>query len=136
MKMQEQISFNFIRDHFPEEKDHDYRKDMREMVDRYCEMSDEDKRAFIAEHDKAAEHIEKLNEYCSLDEDARTDFIKDHMKDKMTDKKPHMNYDKLCDMAASDRALEITDVAKLDRLSEWCEMTPEESIKFCYISNF
>jgi len=126
---------NFIRDHFPEEKDHDdYRTDIREMADRYCEMSDEDKRAFIEEHDKAAEHIEKLNEYCSLDEDARKDFIKDHMKDKMTDKmtdkKPHMNYDKLCDMAASDRALEITDVAKLDRLSEWCEMTPEEREDF------
>ncbi len=105
-------------------------KDIRGMIDRYCEMSDKDKRAFVAEHDKAADHVEKMNEYCELDDDAREDYIKDHMKDKMrdnmTDKKPHMNYDRLCDMAASDRALEITDVAKLDRISEWCEMTPEE----------
>ena len=115
-----------------EDKMHD--KDIRGMIDRYCEMSDEDKLAFVAEHDKAADHVEKMNEYCSLDDDAREDYIKDHMKDKMrdnmSDKKPHMNYDRLCDMAASDRAAEITDVAKLDRISEWCEMTPEEREDF------
>ena len=121
---------DFIADHRDEFKAHMkdkmHDKDIRGMIDRYCEMSDEDKLAFVAEHDKAADHVEKMNKYCSLDEDARTDFIKDHMKDKMTDKKHHMNYDRLCDMAASDRALEITDVAKLDRISKWCEMTPEE----------
>jgi hypothetical protein len=37
-----------------------------------------------------------------------------------------MDYDKLCAMTESDRALEITDVAKLDRISDWCEMTPAE----------
>ena len=104
-------------------------KDMREMVDRYCDMSDEDKRAFVAEHDKATDHIEKMNKYCSLDGDAREDYVKDLMKHKddykMTDK-PHMDYDRLCSMASSDRAAEITDSAKLDRISEWCEMTPEE----------
>ena len=111
----------------------DYKKDMREHLDRYCEMSDEEKRAFVAEHDKAEDHVEKMNRYCALtDEDTRRDFILEHkaeymkyMKDKMSDKK-HMDYDRLCAMAASDRALEITDVAKLDRISDWCEMTPEE----------
>ena len=125
---------DFIAEHRDEfkahMKDRMHDKDIRGMIDRYCEMSDEDKLAFVAEHDKAADHVEKMNKYCSLDDDAREDYIKDHMKDKMrdnmTDKKPHMNYDRLCDMAASDRALEITDVAKLDRISEWCEMTPEE----------
>jgi len=112
----------------------DYKKDMREHLDRYCEMSDEEKRAFVAEHDKAEDHVEKMNRYCALtDEDTRRDFILEHkaeyMKDKMHDKmsdKKHMDYDRLCAMAASDRALEITDVAKLDRISDWCEMTPEE----------
>ncbi len=111
-------------------KDKMYDKDIRGMADRYCEMSDYDKRAFVAEHDKATDHVEKMNKYCSLDDDARKDFIKDHMKDKMMDKKPHMDYDRLCDMAASDRALEITDSAKLDKISEWCEMTPEEREDF------
>jgi hypothetical protein len=73
-----------------------------------------------------------MDRYCTLDEDGRTDFIAEHldeykayMKDKMKDKK-HMDYDRLCSMAASDRASEITDVAKLDRITEWCNMTPEE----------
>ena len=121
---------DFITEHRDEFKAHMkdkmHDKDIRGMIDRYCEMSDEDKRAFVAEHDKAADHVEKMNEYCSLDDDAREDYIKDHMKDKMTDKKPHMDYDRLCSMEESDRALEITDVAKLDRISEWCEMTLDE----------
>ncbi|MEE8384224.1 MAG: ABC transporter substrate-binding protein [Nitrosopumilus sp.] len=129
---------DFITEHIDEfkahMKDRMHDKDIRGMIDRYCEMSDEDKLAFVAEHDKAADHVEKMNEYCELDDDAREDYIKDHMKDKMrdnmTDKKPHMNYDRLCSMAESDRALEITDVEKLDRISEWCKMTPEEREDF------
>jgi hypothetical protein len=73
-----------------------------------------------------------MNRYCTLDENGKTDFIavhldeyKAYMKDKMTDKK-HMDYDRLCSMTASDRASEITDVAKLDKITEWCGMTPEE----------
>ena len=114
----------------------DYKKDMREHLDRYCEMSDEEKRAFVAENDKAEDHVEKMNRFCTLDESDRMSFIEEHrdeymkhMKDKMhgtmTDKK-HMDYDRLCAMAASDRASEITDVAKLDRISKWCEMSTEE----------
>ncbi len=67
-----------------------------------------------------------------LDEDGKTDFIAEHldeykayMKDKMKDKK-HMDYDRLCAMSETDRASEITDVAKLDKITEWCNMTPEE----------
>ena len=122
----------------------DYKKDMREHLDRYCEMTDEDKRAFVAEHDKADDHVEKMNRYCTLDEDNRMNFIEEHkdeymkhmkdkkhdgmsdkMHDKMTDKK-HMDYDRLCAMTESERAEEITDVAKLERLDNWCEMSTEE----------
>ena len=110
----------------------DYKKDMREHLEKYCEMSDEDKRAFVAEHDKAEDYVEKMNRYCSLDEDDRMNFIEEHrdeykahMKDKMTDKK-HMDYNRLCTMTSSDRAAEIDDSEKLNRISEWCEMTPEE----------
>ena len=114
----------------------DYKKDMREHLDRYCEMSDEDKKAFVAENDKAEDHVEKMNRYCTLDESDRLSFIEEHkdeylkhMKDKMYDKmidKKHMDYDRLCAMTESDRAAEIDDSEKLDRISDWCEMTPEE----------
>jgi len=120
----------------------DYKKDMREHLAKYCEMSDEERKAYVAEHDKAADHVEKMDRYCSLDETDRMDFIEEHrdeyaahmkekMHDKMSDKMHdkmanHMNYDRLCAMAESDRAAEITDVAKLDRISKWCDMTPDE----------
>jgi hypothetical protein len=107
-------------------------KDMRDSLEKYCEMSESDRAAYITEHDKDAEKSAKMNRYCTLDENGKTDFIavhldeyKAYMKDKMTDKK-HMDYDRLCSMTASDRASEITDVAKLDKITEWCGMTPEE----------
>jgi hypothetical protein len=99
----------------------------------------EDKRAFLAEHDKAEDHATKMNEYCELDEDAREAFIKEHkdeyksqMKDRMTDMKmdkvkgKHMDYDRICALSESDRALEFDDLEKLERISNWCNMTDEE----------
>jgi len=107
-------------------------KDMRDSLEKYCDMSESDRVAYITEHDKDAEKAAKMDRYCTLDEDGKTDFIvvhldeyKAYMKDKMTDKK-HMDYDRLCSMAASDRASEITDVAKLDRISEFCAMSTDE----------
>jgi len=126
--------FDELENEFEDESADD-RYDLDDLLDRYCDMTDEDKRAFVAEHDKAEDHVEKMNRYCSLDgEDAREDFIrdhieeyKDHMKDKVHDKiSDHMDYDRYCSMASSDRLSEITDVAKLDRISKWCDMTPEE----------
>ena len=91
-------------------------------------MSDEEKRDFISEHDKAEELVAKMNEYCNLDEESRDAFVTDFkksMKDKMMDK-PHMDYDRVCALSESDRAAEITDADKLERISNWCEMSTEE----------
>ncbi len=107
-------------------------KDMRHSLEKYCDMPEDERASYIAEHDKTEDKAAKMDRYCTLDEDGKTDFIavnldeyKAYMKDKMTDKK-HMDYDRFCSMAASDRASEITDVAKLDKITEWCNMTPEE----------
>ena len=125
-------------------------KDMKDKLARYCEMSDEDKRAFVAEHDKATDRVAMMDKYCELGEDARADYIKEHkdeyksqMKDKMSDFKEkytmlgdgmkdkmdkgnHMNYDRLCALSESDRALEFDNPERLAKISEWCNMTPEE----------
>ena len=209
---------DFVEEHFPGERElDDY--DIDEMLDRYCEMTDEDKRQLLADHPRLGEFSDRLENYCDLSEDEqdaidelieehgdrirhelkeyrdeysmhdkysnkgpgnlrdhfamycdmtaekraekmeamhddlpddiradlvrycemsedeqddfrdsmmdRMDMLKDHMKDKMMDKS-HMDYDRLCALSESDRAQEITDVAKLDRISDWCEMTPEE----------
>ncbi len=106
-------------------------KNMRDMLVRYCEMSDEDKSAFLAEHNKAEDHAEKMNEYCSLDEDARMDFLEEYgMNAKPKMMRDHIDYERLCALAESDRAAEITDSEKLDRVSNWCDMTPEERDAF------
>ncbi len=107
--------------------------EMKKHLTRYCEMTDSDQRAFVEENDKAGDHLEKMNRYCEMDENERMDFIEDHrdeyvahMNEKQHDKKHHMDYDKLCKMSESERAAEIDDSEKLERLSNWCEMTPEE----------
>jgi len=121
----------YIEEHKAEFKmNHD--KDIRDKLNRYCEMTDEEKRAFLAEHEKAEEHADRMNAYCELDEGARIAFIEEHrdeyksqMKDKM-DKGKHLDYDRLCPLSESDRALEFDDSEKLERISNWCNMTPEE----------
>jgi len=124
----------YIEEHKAEFK-MNHEKNIRDKLARYCEMSDEDKQAFLAEHDKAKDHSEKMNEYCELDEDARADFIKEYKDEyksqmKKMDKGKHMDYERLCALSESDRVLEINDSKKLERISNWCEMTIEEREDF------
>ena len=130
----------FIAEHVDEyrmhHKDKDYSKDMRMHLERYCNMSESEKREYLSNNDKAQEHAEKINEYCTMDDSQKMAFIeehgeeyKQHMKEKMMehkDKKYHLDYDRLCGLSESDRALEIDDPERLDRISQWCDMTPEE----------
>ena len=121
-----------IKEHTSEFKmDHD--KNMREHMNKYCEMSDEDKSAFLTEHDKVDDHAEKMNQYCVADEDERIAFIesnreehKEHMKKMMDDKHHSLDYEKLCSLSESELATEIIDLKKLNKITSWCVMTPEE----------
>jgi len=117
-------------------EDHDRNIDgiFREKLAQWCEMSDEEKSRIAAEYGKTEDQVAKSNNYCTLDESERAAFIAEHreefrahhdsMKDKMD--KPHMNYDRICSLSESDRAAEIIDAEKLERISKWCEMTSEE----------
>jgi len=65
------------------DKAHDYakkdiRKDMAENLNRYCDMSSEEKADLIKKHNKTEEMVAKMNEYCSLDEEGRQAFIEEH----------------------------------------------------------
>ena len=111
-------------------------QDMRTHLDLYCKMSDEDKKAFLAKHDKVTDLV-LMDKYCALDENGRINFIKEHrdeyknqmkdkMMDKINDKHSHLDYDRLCTLSKSDRALEIVDSQVLDKISKWCVMTPQE----------
>jgi len=136
-----------IKEHFPGELERHHlreysdklpmnpEKEMRSMLDKYCEMSDEDKKIFVAEHDKAEDHVEKMNHYCVLtDETDRMDFIKEHrdeyiahMKDQMMDKmSDHLDYDGFCALTDAELATKTFDADFVERASKWCEMTPDE----------
>jgi len=125
----------YIEEHKAEFK-MNYDQDIRDKLNLYCEMSDEDKQSFLAEHDKAEDHADRMNAYCELDEDARIAFIEEHrdeyksqMKDKMV-KGKHLDYDRLCALSESDRALEFDDSEKLERITNWCNIPTDEREEF------
>ena len=121
----------FIAEHFP--KDHNF--DLDDLLDRYCGMTDVEKKAYVAEHEKAEDHVEKMNRYCALtDEDSRLKFIEEHkdeykahMEDKMHDRKTvHMDYERFCKLTDEELVASTFDVEFVKKAFEWCEMTPEE----------
>ena len=129
---------DYVKDHMKEKyDDSDIDEKFRGKLAMWCEMTDDEKDAAAIEHDKTEDHVDRANLYCTLDESDRTDFIAEHrdefrahMKDKMMDKahdKHHkMDYEKMCSLTDSERATEIDDAEKLERLSKWCDMSPEE----------
>lgn len=111
--------FQMIHDGLPE--------DLREGFATYCEMSEEEQ-----------------NDFVGLVMD-RMDEIRDHMKDTMSDFKDEhkmmvremqerheeisdhkMEYERFCKMSEDERAMSIDDPEKLTKISEWCNMTPDE----------
>ncbi|NND87287.1 MAG: ABC transporter substrate-binding protein [Nitrosopumilus sp.] len=133
---------NFIMEHFA---DVEYDDDHREILDRYCAMSDEDKRVYVAKHDKASDKVEKMNSYCTLDEDMKREFIiehrdeyishmkdkaKDHMKDKvkghMKERFSTMEFDRFCAMTDAELSAATFEMEFVERASKWCDMTPDE----------
>jgi len=50
----------------------------------------------------------------------QTKMLVDGIKDK------HKEYSRYCEMAEEERAASIDSLEKLERISEWCDMTPEE----------
>ncbi len=119
----------FIKEITPEQKS-DY--NMADKLKLYCEMSDADKEAFLAEHDKA-DLKARMDAYCALDESGRDAYVTEHqmLVDEM--QKAHeeirdhkAEYQRYCQMTADERAAEITDAEKLAKVSEWCEMTSEQ----------
>jgi hypothetical protein len=119
----------FIQEFAPEQKS-DY--NMADKIERYCEMSDADKEIFLSEHDKT-DLKDRMDAYCELDEPGKSAYIAEHrmlvddMQKRHEEIRDHKaEYQRFCEMAADERAAEITDAEKLKRISEWCEMTPEQ----------
>ena len=118
----------FIEEIIEEKSDYN----MADKLESYCAMSDADKETFLAEYDKA-DLKDRLDAYCALDESGRATYIAEHqmlvddMQKRHKEIRDHKaEYQRLCEMTVDERAAEITDSEKLAKVSEWCEMTPEQ----------
>ena len=118
----------FIEEAIKEKSDYN----MTDKLKSYCTMSDADKETFLAEYDKA-DLKDRLDAYCASDESGRDTYIAEHqmLVDEMQKRHEEIRdhkaeYQRFCQMTADERAAEITDAEKLAKVSEWCEMTPEQ----------
>ncbi|MEK6831198.1 MAG: ABC transporter substrate-binding protein [Thermoproteota archaeon] len=118
----------FIEEAIKEKSDYN----MADKLESYCTMSDADKEIFLAEFDKT-DLKDRLNAYCASDESGRDTYIAEHqmLVDEMQKRHEEIRdhkaeYQRFCQMTADERAAEITDAEKLAKVSEWCEMTPEQ----------
>ena len=110
---------------------HDY--DPKEIHEKYCEMTDEEKESFTAEHEKSEEHKEKLDDYCTLDESERETFIEEHEEEhkkyhKKGDYDAREMMDEFCEMEYDDKLAHLEQHDKLDHLStmeEYCALDDE-----------
>jgi len=130
----EELIDEFIEEHFPNYEEHDD-WDMDDILDRYCEMSDEDKAAFVEKYPMASDHQDKMDEYCSLDESERDAFIEEHKDDyKKHDYDKREMMDKFCEMSDEDRAAHLEDYNKsedhLVTMEEYCALDESERDAF------
>ncbi|MEK6865461.1 MAG: ABC transporter substrate-binding protein, partial [Thermoproteota archaeon] len=118
----------FIEEAIKEKSDYN----MADKLESYCTMSDADKEIFLAEFDKT-DLKDRLNAYCASDESGRDTYIAEHqmLVDEMQKRHEEIRdhkaeYQRFCQMTEDELAAEITDAEKLAKVSEWCEMTPEQ----------
>ncbi len=101
--------------------------DFDDRLEKFCEMTDEEKTAFIEEHDKAKDHQDKMAEYCSLDESEREAYIEEHKDEyKKHDYNIREKLDKFCEMTEEDKAAFIEKYPMAseyqDKMAEYCSL--------------
>jgi len=103
--------------------DSDDYNDHREMADRYCQMSEQEREDHLAEHEDMREHKAKLDEYCQLDEADREQYIRDRMAEMRNMEKDHMK-DKMMDKMGDDFVRDFN-----MRIAAMCDMSEEAKRK-------
>ena len=110
-------------------------KDLRDKLDRYCGMTDEEKQDLISKYDKSEEHIAKIDAYCELDEDKRAAYIEEH-KDEFRmqhDKDLRDMIDRYCEMTDEDKRAFLAEHDKVEdhatKMNEYCELDEDGRMK-------
>jgi len=137
----EELIDKFIAEHFPNYEEHDD-WDRDDILDRYCEMSPEQKAEFVEKYPMVSEHQDKMAEYCTLDESEREAYIEEHEDEYKLDHdyKKH-DYDmkeildKFCEMTPDEQAAFVEEHDKTtddqEKIKEYC--TLDESEREAYI---
>jgi hypothetical protein len=106
--------------------------DIREKLDRYCEMTDDEKRELISKYDKAEDHVTKMDAYCELDENERDVYI-DEYEDEFRmqhDYDIREKLDEYCLMTEDEKADFISKHEKeadhVEKINEYCDLAPED----------
>ncbi len=117
-------------------RDHSYKKidfNLREKLDGFCEMSEEDKESLQEKYPMISDYQEKIDEYCSLDESEKDAYIEEHKDDYARDhsyKKLDFNMrekmDEFCEMSEEDKAAMVLEHQKseehLAEMKEYCSL--------------
>ena len=106
-----------------------------DKLDRYCEMTNEEKQDLISKYDKSEEHIAKIDAYCELDEDKRAAYIEEH-KDEFRmqhDKDIRDMIDRYCEMSDEDKRAFLAEHDKVEdhatKMNEYCELDEDGRMK-------
>ena len=105
-------------------------QDKKMMLESYCEMSAEEKQAYLAENNKER-YADQINQYCTLDEEGKKaylDQVKEQyrdkeLRDKLKDKK--MVLEAYCEMSDADKEAYITENGKekyADQINKYCTL--------------
>ena len=123
-------------------------EEYREMADRWCAMTEEEKEEHLAEHEDIRQYAAEHEEYCLLDESLREQYIldrmaemRDMMKDHMKDRMDHdyvrdfnMRIAAMCDMSDEEKNKLMSKhefIQKYhERIAEYCNMSAEEREKY------
>ena len=110
--------------------------DFKDKLDRYCDMTDEQKAELVAKHDKSAEHQELMNQYCELDEEGRDAFIEEHKEEyKMKhDKDIRDKLARYCEMSDEEKQAFLAKHEKTEdhaeKMNQYCELDEEGRVAF------
>ena len=123
----EELIDAFIAEHFPNYEEHDD-WDMEDILEKYCEMSADEKAEFVEKYPMASDHQDKMKEYCLLDESEREAFIEEHKDEykrdhdyKKHDYDMREKMDEFCEMSEEDKLTHLEEHNKSEHLAEMKE---------------
>jgi len=113
------------------DEDRDYTRDgkhynLDDRLANWCNLSDDEKRQFFADHPRFEQFSDRLANYCDLSDYSRDSKIKDFIRIHVTDEDRDKVRDYVKDNVRDEDWDRNTDADFRDKLAQWCEMSDED----------